>query len=533
MKLVTVAQMRALEAAAEAAGTSTAALMERAGVSAGQEAWILIHQTDRRPVLVLAGPGNNGGDGIVAARHLHEMGAAVHLYLLLPRADDDPVWREAQALGVPTTIASIEDPGYERLDTMLRDASCVLDAVLGTGSSRPIDGAFAAVLDRLGAARERTSGPFGGIEVIALDVPSGVDADTGAADPHAVRADMTVCFGHVKVGLYQLPARELCGEIVPIEIGIPAALSAPLPYEEIDARTARLAAPPRPLGANKGTFGRATIAGGSLRYPGAPRLAAEACARSGAGLTALALPDVVQPLVAPTFPDAIHEPLPSTPAPDGAMRGAEAARALLRALPGSDALLVGPGLGLTPATEEFVRSLLAGLDAVEGLRAVVLDADAFNVLASHPASPGTGGWQDWFTLPRVLTPHPGEMARLLRCTVAEVQAHRLDRAIEYARATRSVVVLKGAGTIVAAPDGRARISPIANPMLATGGTGDVLAGLIVGLIAQGVDPFEAASAAVYVHAECGARVAETHGAAAGLAQDLLAALPAVRKTLDQ
>ena len=528
MKLVTVAQMRALEAATEATGISTATLMERAGVSAGQEAWLVVNQSDQRPVLVLAGPGNNGGDGIVAARHLHEMGATVHLYLLRPRADDDPVWREARELGVPASTAA-GDPDFEQLDAMLREASCVLDAVLGTGGGRAIEGDFAAVLDRVREAQERVSKPGGPLTVIALDLPSGVDADTGTADPHTVRADMTVCFGHVKVGLYQLPARELCGEIIPIDIGIPAALSADLPYEEIDARTTRLAAPPRPLGANKGTFGRATIAAGSLRYPGAPRLAAEACARSGAGLTALALPDVVQPLVAPSFPDAIHEPLPSAA---GAMRGAEAARVLLRALPGTDALLVGPGLEHTVATEEFVRSLLAGLDGIDGLRAVVLDADALNVLAGHPATGGQGGWPDWSAVPRVLTPHPGEMARLLRCTVAEVQAHRLDRAVEYARATRSTVVLKGAGTIVAAPDGRARVSPIANPMLATGGTGDVLAGLIVGFIAQGLDPFEAASAAVYVHAECGAQVAQERGAAAGLAQDLLSVLPTVRRALD-
>lgn len=173
-----------------------------------------------------------------------------------------------------------------------------------------------------------------------------------------------------------------------------------------------------------------------------------------------------------------------------------------------------------------MRGLLAGLDGIEGLRAVVLDADALNALATHR------GWHEWFALPRVVTPHPGEMARLLGMTTEAVQADRLRHATEYARAINGVVVLKGACTIVAAPDGRARISGEMNSMLATGGTGDVLAGLLVGLIAQGATPFDAAAAAVYTHAECGSMVAKEYGEAAGLAQDLLRALPEVRKNLD-
>ncbi len=264
------------------------------------------------------------------------------------------------------------------------------------------------------------------------------------------------------------------------------------------------------------------LVAGSLRFPGAAVLAAEACARSGAGLTVIAAPAVAQALLATRFPDAVHEPLPST---DGVVNG-EAARALLRALPGTDALLVGPGLGHTPDTEEFMCGLLAGLDGIEELRAVVLDADALNALAAHR------GWYEWFALPRVVTPHPGEMAHLLGTTTEAVQADRLRHATEYARAINGVVVLKGACTIVAAPDGRARISGEMNSMLATGGTGDVLAGLLVGLIAQGATPFDAATAAVYIHAESGSMVAKEYGEAAGLAQDLLRALPEVRKNLD-
>lgn len=524
MKLVTAEQMRTVEAAAEVAGTPTSELMQQAGLSAAQITWRQIDGDPERPVLILVGPGNNGGDGLVAATGLREVGAEVHAYLLRPRDEADPVWRAAQQAGVPTTLAEA-DPDLERLDTLLGEAACVVDALLGTGSrfggseGRPIDGTLAAVLDHLGEAREARPGML----LVALDLPTGVDADTGRADPHAVAADLTVCFGYAKVGLTQAPGRMLAGDIVVAPLEIPADTEATLPYDEIDPRLARLGVVPRPPDANKGTFGHAMIAAGSTRYPGAARLAAEACARSGAGLTTLAVPAVAQPLIAPSFPDATHEPLPSQA---GAMRGAEAARRLLHALNGCDVLLLGPGLSLTPATEEFTRSVLSGLDAVAGLRAVVLDADALNALARHR------GWHEWSAVPRVLTPHPGELARLLRTSVAEVQADRLDAALFAARETRSVVVLKGAGTIIATPDGRAAVSRVANPTLATGGTGDVLGGILVGLLAQGAAPFEAACTAVYLHAVAAAEVERELGAASGLAQDLLRALPTARRTLD-
>jgi NAD(P)H-hydrate epimerase len=518
MKLVTADQMRAIETASEAAGVSTAALMEAAGAAAALEAWTTAGGDSAHPVLVLAGPGNNGGDGLVAARHLRELGADVHVYLLRPRDEHDAAWRAARDAGVEMSLAT-HDPGQVHLAALLDVAECVLDALLGTGANRPIEGDLAGVLERLALARARETPPI----LIALDVPSGVHPDTGASDPRAVAADVTVCFGFTKVGMTQAPARMLAGDVVRVDIGLPNGLDANLPFEELDVRIARRAAVVRPADANKGTFGRVMVAGGSLRYPGAVRLAAEASARSGAGLTTIAAPQEAQPLIATSFPDATHEPLPSEA---GAMRGSDAARALLRALPGVDALLLGPGLSLTRATEAFVRDLLCGLDAIEGLHAVVLDADALNAVAKH------GGWPDWCAVPRVLTPHPGEMARLMRCSIAAVQADRLNAAVRFAAESRSVVVLKGAGTIVAAPDGRARIASTANPMLATAGTGDVLAGIIVGLLAQGATPFDAAAAAVYVHGECGAQVERELGAAGGIAQDLLRVLPGVRRTLE-
>lgn len=517
MKLVTVAQMKEIEAQAIAEGTDIYNLMDQAGLAAAQETWMALRIIEDRLMLVLAGPGNNGGDGIIAAYHLRDMGARVHVYLLGARPDDDAPWQAIHDHDIPFTLAT-DDPDFTQLDALLEEASAILDALLGTGSNRPIEGPMAEVLKRVAEARARSRKP----QIIALDVPSGVDADSGRVDPLTVPADLTVGFGFVKVGLFQTPGRTYAGQVVRADIGLPAEPATELLYEEIEYRMAQRGVPERPADGHKGTFGQAVVVAGSTRFPGAAALAAEACARSGAGLTMIAAPEVAQPLFAPRFPDAVHEPLPSS----GGTVNEESARVLLRALPGTDALLVGPGMGHTADTEAFTRGLLAGLDNIEGLRAVVLDADALNALSSHR------GWYEWFQTPRLVTPHPGEMARLLGITTEAVQNDRLRYATEYARTINGVVVLKGACTIIAAPDGRARISGAMNSMLATGGTGDVLAGLIAGFIAQGCEPYDAATAAVYVHAETASMVAKEYGEAAGLAQDLLRALPDARKNLD-
>ena len=518
MKLVTVEQMRALERAAVAAGVSEAQLIENAGLAVAQEAWLAMGATEGRSAVVLVGPGNNGGDGLATARHLQDWGAEVCVFLLRPRADDDPQWHAAQEAGIEAWTAA-EDPGLERLDGRLRSANGIVDALLGTGVSRPISGDLEAVLDRVAAALgNRAVRP----QLIAIDVPSGIDPDSGRADPAAVQADTTVALGFAKVGLFAMPARALAGTIAEVAIGLPPELGADLPYEDVRMRDLQGAMPPRPADAHKGTFGTAVVAAGSARYPGAARLASEAALRAGAGLVALAAPDSVQPLVAAGPPEVVHAPLPSAA---GAVDGAGAAE-LLRALAGADALLLGPGLSHTPATAAFVGQVLAGLDGVAGLRAAVIDADALNALAERP------GWHERLALPRVLTPHPGEMARLLGTTVEEVQGSRLAHASGYAQRTRSVVVLKGAGTIIAAPDGRARLSEFASAVLATAGTGDVLAGFVASLLAQGMAPFDAATAAVYLHSECGRAVESAMGAASAVASDLLRALPEARTALD-
>ena len=518
MKLVTVEQMGALEAAAVERGVSEAELMEHAGLGVAQETWVNMGAVEGRTAIVLVGPGNNGGDGLVAARQLKEWGAEVAVYLLEPRPPDDPLWQavleaEIETLSVP------EDPNFEQLADAIKGAHAIIDALLGTGVSRPIDGALKEILDCLAAARaDRTIRPH----LVAVDVPTGVDPDTGRADPAAVRADTTVALGFAKVGLFAMPGRAIAGAIAEVGIGLPEDLGADLPYEDIRMRDLKSLMPFRSDDAHKGTFGTAVVAAGSKFYPGAARLATESAMRAGAGLVVLAAPESVQPLVAAGTPEVVHHPLPGC---NGAM-DASSAPELLRALGDADVLLLGPGLSHSPNTVEFVNQVIGGLDAVEGLRAAVIDADALNALAELP------GWHERLRLPRVLTPHPGEMGRLLGISTEEVQSNRLKHATEYAQRSGSVVVLKGAGTIVAAPDGRARLSEFASAVLSSAGTGDVLAGLLVSLIGQGMEPYDAAAAAVYLHTECGRSLETATGSATAIAQDLLRALPDVRKALD-
>ena len=514
MKLVTVEQMRALEAAAVEAGASEAELMERAGLAIAQETWINMGAVEGRTAIVLVGPGKNGGDGLLTAISLKEWGADSAVYLVGDRPDDDPLLQRAVEAGVETLRAA-DDPGCDQLVEAMRGSQGIVDALLGTGLNRPIDGPIKDVLDRLAEARaDRTLRPH----LVAIDVPSGVNPDTGAADPAAVRADTTVALGFAKVGLFAMPARAIAGNIAEVEIGLTEDAGDGLPYEQIRMRDLQPLMPFRSDDAHKGSFGTAVVAAGSKFYPGAARLASEAALRAGAGLIVLAAPESIQPMFAALSPEVTHHPLPAA--------GAAAAAALLDALAGREALLIGPGLTDSADTVEFVSGVLDGLDALEGLSAAVFDADALNALAQIP------GWHERLALPRVLTPHPGEMARLLGVSVEEVQSDRLRHATEYAQRTGSVVVLKGAGTIIAHPDGRARLSEFASAVLATAGTGDVLAGFIVSLIAQGMAPFDAAAAAVYMHTESGRALESAMGLSTAIAQDLLRALPETRKALD-
>ena len=518
MKLLTSTEMRDLEQRAAAAGTPTDDLMEQAGLAVAQEVWMQLGSLEDRRIVALVGPGANGGDALVAARHLAEWGAQVRCYALRPRDDDR--WRAALEAGAVGGDVE-QDDHFEALDALMHGAETVIDGLLGTGRARPIEGDLAQIMQRLAAARSRAVPP----KLIAVDLPTGVDADSGRADPLTVAADETVTFHAPKVGLYLQPGAAFAGSVQTVEIGIPAGLDDHLGTELLERRAAKALLPQRAPDAHKGTHGTLLIVAGSARYPGAAILAANAAYRAGAGLVTVAAPASLYHAMIAAAPEATWLPLPDAEHP-GAI-GPAALPLLREAAQTATALALGCGLGLHEATGELVHQLLAD-EALAQLPAIVVDADALNHLAAAGQDAGRG-WSA--AAPLILTPHPGEMARLTNRANDDVQSARLDLARNSVAQWSATVVLKGANTIIAAPDGRARVSEIAQPALATAGTGDVLTGAIGALIAQGLPPYDAATLAVYLHAEAGNKAARARGTISTTAGDIAEHLATATRSL--
>ena len=437
----------------------------------------------------------------------------MQVYLCGSRKQPDPKLALVEERGIPVATAS-DDEGYTLLQRSLEPSPLVIDAILGTGAARPIEGTVKEVLEcvaRAGSQRRLT--------LLAIDLPTGLDADTGAVDPSCLGADVTVALGQPKVGHYTFPGASVTGELQTVDIGIPRGLDAGVELELITADLVRGLIPRRPIEAHKGTFGRLLSVVGSRRYPGAAVLACSGAYRAGAGLVTLATPESVDAMVVPRIVETTHLPLPER---DGGV-APEAAAMVRDFLEGYAALLIGCGLSNEPQVEAFVQALL--LQKPSPNIPMVLDADALNILANVP------DWWKQLKASAVLTPHPGEMARLTGRSTAQVQASRLDSAREAAQRWGQVVTLKGAYTVVASPEGTTRLSPFANPALASAGTGDVLAGVIGGLLAQGLSPLDAATCGVYLHGAAAEELRAELGDAGMIASDLLPEIPRRMKAL--
>lgn len=493
--------MRAWEQAAVEQGTPVATLMRRAGEAVA--AAVLAEPRCQDPITVLAGPGHNGGDALIAAGVLHSHGRQVRVAL----------WRRTRTIDppppdVPTIL--VDEGGTATLQAWLDGAGTVVDGLLGTGHSRPAEGALRQILQALAQRRSRPGRPT----VVAIDLPSGTDADTGAADEQAVAADFTYPLGSAKGGTLVYPAAELAGRLRVLDIDLPAS-AAPRSGETIDIDLVASLLPARSADSNKGSFGRVTVIGGSEQYTGAPALVARAAGRVGAGLVAVAMPRCVHAILAAKLDEAIFSPQPDE---DGAL-ALTAVDGLSKLARGSQAVALGPGLSQVAAAPQTVRALLQALRTDAGGARIVVDADALNALAQQP------DW--WRQIPPdcVLTPHPGEMGRLCGTDAKAVQADRISVARTAAARWQQCVLLKGAHTIVARPDGRWWLLPIANAALATAGTGDVLCGTIAGLLGQDMEPWAAAVCGAWVHGIAGLAAARQFGTAGVLAGDLLPELP--------
>ncbi len=511
VKVVTAAQMAALEQASETLGVSTDRLMENAGLAVAQVAREMMGGAAGARVVVLIGPGNNGADGLVAARHLRRWGADVTACLLTKRPDPDPKLEMARQYGVSVAGFAGENSPPE-LERLLKRSKLVIDAVLGTGRARPLDGVVKHASQLLPGFRIAGSGP----SVLALDLPTGVNSDTGVVDPACFTADVTVALGYPKVGLLTLPGAAHTGALQVLDIGLPAGVEdgADLDLELLTPEWVASRLPARPLDSHKGTFGHALVVAGSRNYVGAAFLASQAAVRTGAGLVTLASPKSVYPMAATKLTEVIHQPLPEDDAGRFDPAGVDTLRDSERRY---SSMLVGCGLGFSAGTSAFVEKLL--LDNPEPSAPVIIDADGLNNLAQHSE------WWRRLGRPAVVTPHPGEMATLTGGATADIQRDRVATARHWAGVWNVAVVLKGAYTVISDPQGMARISPFANPGLASGGTGDVLSGVIAGLLAQGLGPMDAACCGVYLHGLAGEAVRQRIGDTGVIATDLIQVLP--------
>ncbi|MFN2135181.1 MAG: NAD(P)H-hydrate dehydratase [Candidatus Promineifilaceae bacterium] len=533
IKVFTVAEMVAAERAADASGVSYDMMMETAGRRVAEAISERVPVRGRN-VVVLVGPGNNGGDGLVAGRYLAQAGADVAIYLYKARAaDEDANLRQVEEMGLFIVEAAL-DQRYRVLRTRLNDAAIVVDSLLGTGVTRPIAGNLAALMKEAGAAiaaaRDRQSAdvallPVGAMSaeqmpaaapyIVAVDCPSGLNCDTGELDKLALDADLTVTFAGPKRGHFYSPGAGSCGKLVVADININPQLPevAQVPAALVTRRWAKELLPLRPIDGHKGTFGTVLIAAGSGQYWGAPLLSGRGAYRAGAGLVALAVPQAIRPTVASQLPEATYPAVPAEEVLDN-----ESYYFLLSEIERCQALLVGPGLG--PA-DAFLEALLAPGKVLPPL---VVDADGLNALARRP------GWQRALPPNTILTPHPGEMARLLGRSVTEVKAaDRIKLALDAASSWGHIVLLKGAFTVVASPGGACAVQPFANPLMAVGGSGDVLAGIIAAQLAQGMAPFDAAVLGAYLHGAAAELAAEKFGSAGLLSGELADWVPAARR----
>jgi hydroxyethylthiazole kinase-like uncharacterized protein yjeF len=486
-------------------------LMENAGAAVARA--IADRFGGSRRVAVLCGRGNNGGDGFVVARRLGDRARALLIGAKEGVAGEARVHLLAcERSGVPVR-ALVDEAGWEEALTAIADVDLVVDAVLGTGlRAAPVGLAAAAVA----WTRARRAA---GVPVVAVDLPSGVPTDGGAFDWPAVQADLTVTFAALKRGHVLPPAAELAGEVVVADIGISK--------ETIEAcspslfllqdEDAAAAFPRRPRGAHKGDFGHVLVVAGSIGKAGAAALAAGGALRGGAGLVTVATPAPCLPTVAAARAEAMTVPVDATPA--GAF-SEDALAMLLELASARDAVVLGPGIGREPATRRLVRAFVRACPVP-----IVVDADGLDAVAPSSAGDREGLAALRRGAPTVLTPHPGEMARLTGKPTSEVQASRPETALALARETGAVVVLKGERTVVADPVGRAAVCPAGNPGMATGGTGDVLAGLVGALLARH-GALLAATAAVVVHARAGDLAARRSGEDGMTAGDVVEALPA-------
>lgn len=497
-------------------------LMEIAGRGAAIRA-LRMWQENPGDVAIVVGLGNNGGDGFVVGRYLTLWGVPVSVWIVSQNKDENEVvemkTREGQlnkkileSLGVQVRTLvhetlvesdselSLEPHSDPNIDKIFDGATLIVDALFGTGLERDIEGFYKRVIDAINRSGKR---------VLSIDIPSGINSDTGQVMGTAVRADQTVTFGYLKPGLVTHPGATLAGDLGIVDIGLPELPEVSPDVNLMTVEIVRDIIPVRPPDSHKGSFGHVVTIAGSVGMGGAAMLSSMSALRTGAGLAYLATPQAV--LAGLPAEEVIYKPMPDNEAGTFSFAAYEPLKKLITQ---AHSIILGPGIGLNKDTIELVSNLISDIDCP-----CIIDADGLNAIAQKPEimEDNEGRF--------VLTPHPKELARLLGCEVAEIQSDRISAAIEAAKKFNAVVVLKGSMTVTANPDGEVFINPTGNAGMATAGAGDVLSGIIGGLLAQRVEPFQAAAAAAYIHGRAGDILAEEIDESGMVAGDIKRVIP--------
>jgi hydroxyethylthiazole kinase-like uncharacterized protein yjeF len=511
MKVATAEQMQTLDRKAiETYRIPGIVLMENAGKSASEVLRHAFPDLHKMRVAIFAGKGNNGGDGFVIARYLHNQGVSVKVFLL---ANPEGLRGDAQInflifkrmKGDFLSISSSKE--YQTIKKDLDRFDLLIDGLFGTGLDAEVRGYYREVIDHLNALRK---------PIVSIDIPSGLDANTGRPLGTAIRAALTITFGLPKVGHLTHPGPDYTGELKVVDIGLPKILIQEekmqthlLEEEEIR----RWLSVSRRPDSHKGDYGHLLVLAGSVGKTGAAAMACEAALRMGAGLVTLGIPKSLNPIMEMKLTEVMTEPLPETSKQTLSLRGFDA---ILRLSEGKKAVIIGPGIGTVKETQSLVLKLIKILKLP-----IVLDADGLTALAADPRPFAKK------TPALILTPHPGEMGRLLKGSPKQVLEDRIGLSRNFAVSHRVYLVLKGYHTLIASPEGEVFINPTGNPGMASGGTGDVLTGMIGGLVCQGLDPLQSVQISVYLHGLAGDRVSSEKGERALVAGDMIEKIPAV------
>jgi len=515
MLVVTAKEMRELDRLTiEKYGVPSLTLMERAGEGLSRYLIERYSKAVKKGVLVVAGRGNNGGDGLVVARHLKKKRIPCEVVLLAPREDlsSDAAENLKAYLKIRGKVTCLEGRDLAPLSGKFKDHGILVDAILGTGLGKEVRGLYADVIEAMNAC---------GLPIVAVDMPSGLDTDLGRPLGVAVQAESTVTFGYPKLGQLVHPGPAYVGELAVVDIGIEPKAVAEVspPTELLEREEVRWLVRPRDPDTHKGHYGHLLVVAGSRGKTGAAILACRGAMRAGTGLVTLAAPRSLNGIFAGALVESMTESLGGATGDDLEAPGDEEWRRLLDR---KSALLFGPGIGLKDGARGALWWLLRNLDIPW-----LIDADGLTLLAEDP------GRLKAAKRPPLLTPHPGEMARLIGSDTATVNADRVAVARAFAVGHRCHVVLKGARSVIATVDGKVYINPTGNPGMASGGMGDVLAGVVAGMLAQGLGDEDALKLGVYLHGFVGDRVAGERGEAGMIATDIVEGLPAGIKRLKE